>query len=162
MTSASSPTEADAAGGPSYNSSEALAGALEEPTLVVGILRFRGRILSIEEWLPFFERQVALEKLIADGPKGGRGAAEILRASLALWIDYLRAVFPRRRYNWFAPDPVDQLRKAPGAALREAYYRFFFLQARAIGWDVASLETPPATPGISSPASTPAAAAAGV
>lgn len=133
-----------------YNAT--LAEAHEEPVLRIGSLVFRGRLLSIEDWLPFYERQVALEKENDEKKKAGQ--APNIRAALELWVDYLRTIFPRRRFNWFAPDPVEWLRKHD-TQLREAYYRFFFLQARALGWELAGQSTD----GPSSSGSTPAGGA---
>lgn len=128
-----------------------LAKALEEPVLVLGTLKYRGRVLSIEEWLPFYERQVALNQE-RDTAATRAEKARAVRDALELWVDFLYAVFPRRgQFSWFAPDPVRQLRKTPGPALREAYYHFFYLQARALGWELVS----PAADGESSLASTP-------
>lgn len=135
-----------------YNATAAaLAAAHEEPILRIGSLVYRGRLLSIEEWLPFYERMVALEQRRAAAPDTA-AAPEDLRATIALWVDFLRAMFSRR-YRFWAPDPVTWLRKQPGAELRKAFYHFSFLQARALGWDLAGLQTD----GMSSSGSTPGA-----
>lgn len=132
---------------------DALDESQAEPVLVVGSLRYRGRLLSIEEWLPFYERQVTLERASEEDVKAKRPPD--LRARVALWVDFLHALFPKRgRFSWFAPDPVEQLRKKR-TALREAYYHFFYLQARALGWNLAGQAT---TDGESSSDSTPPSA----
>lgn len=111
---------------------DVLAAALEEPTLTVGRFRYRGRVLAMMEWLPYWERELELQtraKLVADQAAGVR----LLADRLTLARDYLRAVFPRRRYTFWAPDPVKALAATPGRALEEAFARFFIHQATVLG-----------------------------
>lgn len=120
---------------------EEIAAAHDEPTITVGRLVYRGRLLSIEEWLPFLERQLELE---------GRKASP--REMVEHWVKYLYAVFPRRgRFRTFAPDPVAAIRSMPGNALQEAYLSFFFHQARVLGYNRSgapkSATTPKSEPG---------------
>lgn len=110
---------------------EDLNAAHEEPVFRHGRMVYRGRLLSIEEWLPHFERRVLLEALI----EADRAEQRVpdLRPWVEHWIAYLKAVFPRRRFRLFAPDPVALMRALPGNGLRECYDRFFTLQALALG-----------------------------
>lgn len=111
-----------------------MAAAQVAPTLRVGGYLYRGRLLSIEEWLPWWERLLAIqaERRAAadtDGGSSERGAS--FRRLNAFYRDYLRVVFPRRRYRWWAPDPVKHLMRQPFTVVEEAIAGFFFLQARA-------------------------------
>lgn len=115
---------------------EDLTAAQEEPVYRHGRLVYRGRLLSIEEWLPFFERRVLLESA-AEEDRAEKRLTD-MRPWIAHWIAYLRAVFPSRRFRWFVPDPVALMRGLPGHGLRECYDRFFTHQARALGMTAAS------------------------
>lgn len=120
--------------------------AQEEPTLQIGGLLYRGRLLSIEEWLVYAgeieqlraadaratlrraeneDRFARDEELLPDI----RGSAS--SAYVALYRRYLRAVFPRRRFRFWAPDPVAGLMAMPWGVVTEAITRFFDLQALA-------------------------------
>jgi len=152
---------ADDAAAPAGGTAAEYAESLEEPVLEIDVgditYKFVGRILSIEEWVAHWERRLALEALAA------RAVAAKTPVDMQLWLDhwkaFLRAVFPRRRFRWWAPDPVRLAAESPGLGLRGHYERHFFLQAVAMG---AALP-PPApspTPGPSSSSSTPDASAA--
>ncbi|MGN6110837.1 MAG: hypothetical protein ACTHU0_37390 [Kofleriaceae bacterium] len=111
-----------------YFNADQHAAALEPPVLILGGLRYEGRLLSIEEWLPFAEE-----------------AGQLRTGTRAAWAAfarrYLRAVFPRRRFRVWAPDPVQLLMAQPWATVEEALDRFFVLQARAMSPRVPTTET---------------------
>lgn len=116
----------------SHLDADAITAAQEEPTVTVGNLLYRGRLLSIEEWLPFWERSQHLDAEAKLAPSSSADvAARRLRARTALYRDYLTAVFPRRRYRWWAPDPVKHLMALPFTALEASVAFFFILQAQA-------------------------------
>lgn len=119
--------------------------AQEEPTLTLGGLLYRGRLLDIEEWLGYAEEHDRLRE---------QGAPQ--REVIQFYRRYLRAVFPRRRYRWWAADPVPALLAMPWGVVMEATARFFALQVRA---STPSAGQPSETPGTSSPTSTTAAPA---
>ena len=110
--------------------------AQEEPTLRLGNLLYRGRLLSIEEWMVHAERLDALNQRVT------AGKAVSPKEMAAVYRAYLRAVFPvrrwwwpfaqGRRYRWWAPDPVKRLMRQPWGVVMEATQRFFVLQARAM------------------------------
>lgn len=121
----------DAAVAPAGGTAAEYAASLEEPVLEIGGFRFVGRILSIEEWVLHWERRQALEDLTAK-------AIELktppnLRLWVEHWIAFLRDVFPRRRFRWWAPDPVQLMRHSEGLGLRGYYDSFFLHQAVALG-----------------------------
>ncbi len=108
---------------------DAVAATQEAPTLQVGNLLYRGRLLSIEEWLPFWERLQAIQaKPVAEN---GDAALAALRERTAFYRDYLRAVFPKRDYRFWAPDPVKHLMAQPFEIVEKTLAFFFILQARA-------------------------------
>ena len=136
--------------------------AQEEPVVRFGDRTYRGRLLSIEAWLPFYERLQALELVKAKAVDAGLPFP--LRQFVALWVDYLSAVFPRSDYRFWAPDPVKALRELPGNGLREAFEHFFSRQVLVLGATVAPPVSPAApqattSDGPSSSAATPAAPA---
>lgn len=104
-----------------YFDADQHAAAQERPVLIVGGLRYEGRLLSIEEWLPF-----------ADEVEQLRAREAPVAAWSAFTRRYLQAVFPRQRFRWWAPDPVEQLLRQPWVVVQEALQRFFDLQARAM------------------------------
>lgn len=108
-----------------------LAATHQEPELVIGSRLYRGRVLSIEEWLPFFEERYRLEQLALQAQ--GAGKLVDLRPWVKHWVAFLSAVFPRKDYRWWTPDPVQAIRQLPGNGLRDEYERFFLHQARALG-----------------------------
>lgn len=113
----------------------AMAEAQEEPQLRLGHLLYRGRILSAAEWLVFWDRYLDLSDafaslLAAPGGVDQRALLALEQRSHALRLDYLRAVFPRWRFRFWAPDPVQQLARGHPRDLREAFDSFFSLQAR--------------------------------
>jgi hypothetical protein len=128
----------------------ALAAAHEEPTLTLGSIVYHGRVLSIEEWLPFFEERIELEAATAALRKGKK--MPDMRAWIRHWVRYLSAVFPRSRFHFWAPNPVAALRQLPGRGLQEAYEGFFYHQGRELGFfpksaaPVPAAETPQPTP----------------
>jgi hypothetical protein len=126
-----------------------LAQAHQEPELVIGNKLYRGRLLSIEEWLPFFEERFALEQAAAKAAEAG--AVVDMRPWVKHWVAYLRTVFPRSRFRWWVPDPVQAIRELPGMALRDEYERFFLHQARVLGMKDGASQTS----GISSSQPTP-------
>jgi hypothetical protein len=128
-----------------------LAAAHQEPELRIGRMLYRGRLLSIEQWLPFFEERFRLEQLALTAQAEGRPVD--LRPWVKHWTAYLKAVFPRSDYRFWAPDPVRAIRELPGTGLRDEYERFFRHQARALGM------LPPASP-TSGTASSPSTSAA--
>lgn len=149
----------DQAKATSHFDADALAAAQEAPTLTVGGYLYRGRLLSIEEWLPWWERLLAIQaeraKARREEVMGERGAS--FRKLNEFYRDYLRLVFPRRRYRWWAPDPVKHLLSQPFSVVEDAIACFFFLQARAtFGADAMPQSQPiqPAPPGTSSPPAT--------
>jgi hypothetical protein len=134
---------------PAAFSADALAASLAPPVLEVSGYRYHGRVLSIEEWLPFYARLGEIER--AARVDGARDATTV-RAELTLAREYLRAVFPRWRLRPFwAPDPVRLLRRAPGNALVEAFARFFGHQARLMMRPTLPSPSMPGTPSASAP-----------
>jgi hypothetical protein len=101
------------------------AAALAVPTLTIGGLRYRGRILSAAEWLPWYERYLELAK------KDGKSMA-VVRERLAFYRAYMATVFPRHTLRFWAPDPARLLERQPGNMLAEAFTDFFSLQLSAI------------------------------
>lgn len=138
----------------SHFNANAIAASLVEPVLELGRLSYTGRLLSIEEWLPFWERiqelTAANEKARAEGRPADRLAAA------RLYREYLRTVFPRSRRRFWAPDPVPQLLAQPFEVVEGAMTFFFTLQLRASGM-IPRTSSPP-TAGSDSSGSTPAAA----
>ena len=106
----------------------AMRAAVEPPVLAIGGLTYRGRVLSIEEWLAFAER--------ADGARGN------MKALLRLYRDFLTAVFPPRRYKWWAPKAADLVMRRPFDEIQETVLRFFVLHLR---WHGLQLEDETAT-----------------
>lgn len=127
------------------------AASLEDPVLEIRGFHFAGRILSIEQWLPHWERRLALEELAAKAVECK--TPPDLRPWLEHWVAFLKDVFPRKRYYFWAPDPVRLMREEPGLGLREHYERFFLYQAAALGAPL-----PPAMRGPNSNAATAATA----
>lgn len=129
-------------------------------------LRYEGRLLDAETWLVFWERYVTLSeryakfKDLTDAPASVIQRALVLleRESHALYVDYLRAVFPKNDWLFWVPDVVQRLARGHPTNLREAFDAFFSLQARAMGHGGLT-RTSPATPtppdGTSSNASIP-------
>ena len=113
--------------GRTFDADGADAVATEEPILTIGGYRYRGRVLSMAEWLPFYDRALAVAKIT--------NTAAQLRAYHQLYVDFLAAVFPRRRYRVWAPHPVKALARAPGRTLEEAFARFFDHQLRMLKLD---------------------------
>lgn len=135
---------------------KALSDANEEPALTIGRFRYIGRLLSAPEWFTFWDRYLDLAEQIdalktVDEKAKARALVKLERASHTLRLDYLRAVFPKHRFRWWAPDPVKTLEKSHPRAVREAFDAFFSLQARAMG--SVSPEIP--TDGTDSPPRTP-------
>lgn len=135
--------------------------AYEEPVLRYGRFVYRGRVLSAEEWFPFWDEYLDL----VDAAKAMSNAAEpqlkelaaLERRSHDLRLRYLRTVFPTGRFRFWAPDPIAQLQRAHPQEMRDAFHAFFSLQARAMGLaepKIESPQTPPTTDGTSSNAST--------
>lgn len=113
----------------SHFDADALAAAHEEPTIQVDRFVYRGRLLSVLEWLPFWERLQALEaKAVAEHADA---AVARLRERQAFHADYLRAVFPKRDFRFWAPDPVAHILKKPLDDVDRIVGFFFTLQARA-------------------------------
>lgn len=138
---------------------DTLAAANQEPHLALHGMAFHGRLLSIVDWLPFWERYVATQKAIEVAIADKR--LPDLRPSTQLWIDFLRAIFPKDGRRWFAPDPVKLLAKEPGTVLRDTFNHFFFHQARSVGLDLGHVDARPTpTPGPNSNGATPADAPA--
>lgn len=108
---------------------DAVAASQQAPTLMVGRYLYRGRLLSIEAWLPYWERLRALDRAAAAAD--GDAAVASLRARSVLYRDYLRAVFPRRDFRFWAPDPVKHLMQQPLQVVEKTIAFFFTLQARA-------------------------------
>lgn len=96
------------------------AAAQQEPELVIGACLYRGRLLSIDEWLVYAEQY---DRLLASKPT--------VKQLQAFYRRYMRAVFPRSRFRWWAPDPVKGLFRLPWSAVQEAFKSFFELQALA-------------------------------
>lgn len=105
-----------------------LADAHEEPTITVGSNLYRGRLLSIEQWLPYYERLMDLEVRARED-----NSTVTLRDFVKLWVDYLYEVFPRSRFKLWVPDPVAAIREIPGEGLKESFASFFSHQARVLG-----------------------------
>jgi hypothetical protein len=99
--------------------------ALEEPTLRIGNLLYRGRLLSLPEWLP------VAAQLDAIGTRQRNGEDVPIDETIQIYRKYLRLVFPRRRFLFWAPDPVAALFCMPWGVVTEAISRFFVLQALA-------------------------------
>lgn len=144
----------------------ALAAEQRAPTLHLGRFTYRGRLLSIEEWLPWWDEWHALDverkALPADAQPSAVLAHFAKRSAFA--ERYLRVVFPRRRYPFWAPDPVAALLAQAHQVVEETLGFFFILQARAtFGADVVDAVRPPVPPdleamaGSDSPARTPVA-----
>jgi hypothetical protein len=106
--------------------------------------RYEGRLLSIEEWLPFWDRMQQLQ----------RAETKDLRAWVAFYREYLRAIFPQRRRPFWVRDPGARLLQQPFSIVEQAMLRFFILQARAMGVTEPTTPTPPSTSGTDSPNST--------
>lgn len=117
--------------------------AIEEPLLTIGRFRYRGRVLSMAEWLPFYEQALAVDAM-PDGPAQ-------LRAYHQLYVRFLAAVFPTRRYSFWAPNPVKALARAPGRTLEEAFARFFSHQLRMLRLHAPEPTTPPTAPTTNGP-----------
>jgi hypothetical protein len=127
------------------------AAALAVPTLTIGGLRYRGRILSAAEWLPWYERYLELAK------KDGKSMT-VVRERLAFYRAYMATVFPRHTLRFWAPDPARLLERQPGNMLAEAFTAFFSLQLSAIVGaesEAEPTEPPSPAPGNTSSGSTP-------
>lgn len=129
---------------------DAMRAAQQEPTLTVGSLLYRGRLLSAVEWFGWNEQLQALRARIE---KNHAKPAEILD----FYERFFRELFPRSRRRWWAPDPVTALMRERLPIIEGAFDRFFELQAQANGVSRKS----PSTSGTSSSDSTPDAPAAG-
>jgi hypothetical protein len=138
---------------PAYQfDANAILSAMEAPTLRLGRFLYRGRLLSIEQWLPFWERLQELENApVADGVTAVKAR---MRARTAFHRAYLRAVFPRRDFKFWAPDPVAQVLAQPFDLVEKIVSFFFILQARATFGT--TIDEPMTTNGTSSPPVTPA------
>lgn len=163
---------------------DAHARAMAAPELTLDGYRYRGRVLSVTEWLPYWERLLSLEARKAAREEAQKTNHERLAAAvpdtivelleeppapaaqewLRLYRMYLEAVFPRRRFRPFwAPDPVARLAALPGNALAGAFERFFTHQLRVmkgVSAELESSESPSPALGNTSSGSTPAAPAA--
>lgn len=138
---------------------DAITAAQEAPTLTVGRFLYRGRLLSVEEWLPFWDRLQAMEAKPAAAST--RLAVLALRDRVAFYREYLRAVFPRRDFRFWAPDPVAHLLAQPFDVVEQTVGFFFTLQALAtFGLEAMDKATTPATNGTPSPHAIPAPAPA--
>ena len=128
---------ADKSRGVSFDA-DALAAANEEPTLTLAGYVYHGRLLSAPEWFLWRDRALALYARATSAPATVPEAEE-----LALYQAFFKDVFPRRRFRFWAPDPVPVLMAQPLGLVREAYQRFFLLQARANGVTGPQPLTPP-------------------
>ena len=145
---------------------KAMADANEMPVLRVPVrntvLRYEGRLLSAPQWLVFWDRYVALSDRYTalkdmTVSAGRRQLVALERETHLFYIEYLRTVFPPKRFLFWAPDPVKLLARGHPSNLREAFDAFFSLQARAMGRSAPtspSLETDLATPTTNSLGST--------
>lgn len=103
--------------------------ALTPPTLTVGGFLFHGQLLSIVPWLRYLER---VDELNARRRENANATSP--HEWLALYRDFLRAVFPARtrRFMFRALDPVALLERQPDpTALTQSFNYFFALQLRA-------------------------------
>lgn len=132
----------------SHFDADALAAAQEAPTMTVGGFLYRGRLLSIEEWMPWWDRLTALRKGREQIRDSQDDAKAFLVTLLQFYRDYLRVIFPRTRFRFWAPDPVEHLMRQPYVVIEEAMDRFFSLQERAtFGESVRPNPIPSALPG---------------
>jgi hypothetical protein len=131
--------------------------ANEQPVLRYGRFVYEGRILSAPEWLVFWDRYLELMDAIRSASEDLRAISGLQRRTLTLQLEYLRAVFPRSRYRFWAPDPVKLLTRGHPKDLRDAFDAFFSLQARAMGHATPTTNSPRTSPtdGTSSRDSTP-------
>jgi hypothetical protein len=123
---------ADAVRTHAHFNADAIAAAQEAPMLTVGGLLYRGRLLSIEQWLPYWERMQDMDRRhsgVAGVPAPDMPAA--LRERARFFREYLRAVFPPGSYRFWAPDPVEHLMRKPFQVIESMVGFFFILQARA-------------------------------
>lgn len=118
----------DRAVAPYFDADAYLAG-LERPTVRIGNITFRGRLLSIEEWLPFEELLAAIADA-ANGEPTAQASADMHEFA----EKYLRAVFPREDIPWYLRrrDPVPALLKLPWAGLLELLKSFLAAQRRSM------------------------------
>lgn len=98
---------------------DAYLATLKKPEFTLNGKTYTGRILSVEQWLPFATR---FEKLGNDE----LSPTEILELSR----DFLRALYPyRMSYRWLG-DPVTMLMNSP--ALEPVVADFFVLMVQAM------------------------------
>lgn len=113
---------------------DAYAAAVEPPMLKIGGHTYRGRVLSITEWLPFEPR---IARLYA----GELSAEEFA----ALTHEYARALFPKGSWPFWLRDPVAQLLLQTPETIIAALTDFFGSQLRAMGLPAARTTKTPGT-----------------
>lgn len=97
---------------------DALVAALTPPSVTVGGVTYKGRLLSYFEWMPFRDRLVRMGR-------GELGAAEAREFA----EEYFRAVFPKR---FLRVDPVPKLMVMPEQVIAQVLSHFFTCQLRAL------------------------------
>lgn len=133
----------------SHFDADALSAAQEVPTLMVDRFLYRGRLLSIEEWLPFWDRLQAMDARPAAADDAE--ARTRLRERAVFHRDYLRAVFPKRDFRFWAPDPVKHALRKPLQEVEAIVAFFFILQTHAtFGKEAIGSATAPTPSGTSS------------
>lgn len=98
---------------------DAYSAAIEAPSVQLNNKTYTGRILSMEQFIPFSTR---FDRLIA-------GQLSPLEES-TLYREYLRMLFPKKLYYKWRGDPVDLLMKSP--ALTSTMIHFFVCQLHAL------------------------------
>lgn len=136
----------------SHFDADAMEAAQTEPTLTVGSLVYRGRLLSAPEWFLWNERYAHVMESVREGRMG---AADLL----GFYRMYFANLFPWYRRKFWAPDPTVVLMAKTFAVIQETFTHFFRLQALANGVhpkDLETMSTPssPSTSGTSSSEST--------
>lgn len=118
--------------------------ATEPLELRIGGAVYRGRILSIVEWMGWKDRLVRHEEI--EKAEGDQPKPETAQASLELMLAYMRDVFPpvvkrsgllRRRVTI---DPIAVFERRGARDTRTAFARFFGHQLHAMGF-VVQLQT---------------------
>lgn len=116
----------------SFDADAYLKAVLEPPAILIDGVTYEGRLLSLEEWLPFQDRLAALQEVRnKEDPGAWRDVYKIVR-------DYCNLAFPEKWWCYLMPwrkTVADRVLELPPVAMLAAVQDFFVRQARALRFD---------------------------